>query len=81
MLVADVAADRESQPAGRSRAVVANDIAGEIRRHDHVVPFGITNLPLAERVDISVIEFELGKFALTDFAKHFAEEPMRADDV
>src|ERR1043166_9392581 len=81
MFITNVSADRESQAARSRRAVIADDVARQIGRHDHVVPFRIANLPLAEGVDVSVIEFQVGKFVLANFAKDVAEETVRADNV
>ena len=47
----------------------------------HVVPFRIANLPLTERIDVGVIKFKVGKFALANFAEDVAEETVGADDV
>ena len=81
MLVADVAADCEAESARCRRAIVTDDVAHEIWTHYDVIPFGIANLPLAEGIDISIVEFQIGKFLLTNFAKNFAKEAVRSDDV
>jgi len=81
VLVANIAAYGQAQTTRGRRAIVADDVADQIWANHHVVPFRITNLPLTERVDISVIKFQVRKFALADFTKYFAEKPVRADDV
>ena len=81
MFITDVAADCEAEPTRGGRAIVADDVADEIWPNDDVVPFGIANLPLAERIDISIVEFQIREFALTNFAEDVAKEAMRADDV
>src|SRR5438874_3252037 len=81
VLIADVTADREAETTRRSCTIVADDVADEIWTNDDVVPFGIANLPLAESVDVSIVEFQIGKFALANFAEYFAKKAVRADDV
>src|SRR5688572_17995503 len=81
MLIADVAAHRETQSARGCRAVVADDVAGQVRRNYDVIPFRIANLPLTERIDVSVIKCDVRKLALANFAEDFAKKAMRADDV
>src|SRR5205807_2770164 len=81
VLVTDIAADRKPQSTRRRRSVVANDVPHQIWTDDHVVPFGIANLPLTEGVNVSVVERNIRELALADLAEHFTEKAVRANDV
>ena len=81
VLVTNVPAYRQPQSTCRRRAIVANDVTRKIRSDYDVVPFGIADLPLTKCIDISIVKFDIGKLTLTNFAKHFAKEAMRANDV
>ena len=58
-LRADVGAGREAQAADHAGAEVGDDVAVEVREHDHVVLLGARDELVAEVVDDPVLELDV----------------------
>ncbi len=55
VLVADVGAHRDAHAALQHAGEVGDDVAEHVRRDAHVVPLGLLDEPLRERVDDGVV--------------------------
>ena len=73
---ADIGGLREPEPADQHRGLVAQDVAEQVRRHDHAKPFGRSNQLHSARIDEHFLRLDVGKL-LCDFERHAAEQAAR----
>ena len=69
--VAEVRPGREPQAADQPRAQVGDDVAVQVRQHEHVVLLGPLDELHAHVVDDAVVELDVGVL-LRDLARHRA---------
>src|SRR6185295_28575 len=81
VLVPDVASDGQPKTTRGCGSVVADDVPGEVGSNNDVIPFRITDLPLTKRIDVRIVQRQIGKFTLTNLTKNVAEESVGADNV
>ena len=75
-LDADVGARRDAEPAHEAGGDVADDVAVEVREHEHVELLGALDELHAERVDEHLARGDLG-IVLRDLAEDGEEEAVR----
>ena len=76
----DVARRGDTDPALQHGPQVGDDVAKEVRGHDHVEPLRVFDHPHAARVDIRVIRLDLGKI-FRHVRERACPDVMRADRV
>src|SRR6185295_5543630 len=81
VLVPDVASDGQPKTTRGCGSVVADDVPGEVGGNNDVVPFRITDLPLTKRIDVSIVQRQVGEFKLTNLTKNVAEKSVGANNV
>ena len=72
----DVAARRDAQAAGHGRAEIREDVAEEIRRHDHVDARRIGDHPRRQRVDV-ILAPRHRRVVLRHFVDHLVPQHQR----
>ena len=71
--VADVRRRRDAEPADEARRQIAQDVAEQVHRDDHVEPLGRDHELHRGRVDDHVLELDVG-IALGDLAPAVEEQ-------